>query len=75
MKWQGSLQRRVLEVQDRAEREIQQARKERAEMTRRLVETRQQQARDARALDDVMAGVSDLAHGAEKVKGHSSGAV
>ena len=60
MKWQGSLQRRVLEVQDRAEREIQQARKERAEMTRRLVETRQQQARDARALDDVMAGVSDL---------------
>nr|KAG5686675.1 hypothetical protein BaRGS_025994 [Batillaria attramentaria] len=52
----GALQKHVLEVQERAERQVEQAHRERSEATRRLAETRHQQARDARAVDDVMTG-------------------
>ncbi|KAL8558787.1 hypothetical protein ACOMHN_043730 [Nucella lapillus] len=78
IQWQGSLQRRVMEIQDYAEREVQQARKERAEMTKRLVETRQQQSRDARALDDILTGLVRLRElgstlTSEEVKPQTSG--
>lgn len=51
MKQHGAVQRQVLEMQERAEREAHQARCDRAQL-------RQQLSRDVKAVDDVMAGVT-----------------
>ncbi|XP_070208370.1 uncharacterized protein [Littorina saxatilis] len=68
IKWQGSLQHGVLEVQQTAERQVQQARGEKAELSKLLLHMRQQQSRDAKALDDVMAGLVRLRELGGKLK-------
>lgn len=57
LKRQSALLHHVTEVQEQTEREAQQARRERAELLRHLAETRQQQSRDAKFMDDILAGV------------------